>query len=293
MSQTLYRVYKNIFLLALKYRGYEKIDEELERDIFMLQIRQVGYVITKFKDPENFRPVYFILISETSNLSSKSAELRALIDSFKDPCDLIILMKKKLKQNIDSVLVPRKHLNITVFLQKHLIIEMPKAPLCGRSRILSREEFLRLANNDLGVQLTDLPIIRAEDPQCMWINAKVGDVVEITMDSDISGETVHYRVVTASSVRRMRSDANERKRNEEGVDDGDLEDESDDYQSDEEEEDVSDDSDLERLEEFREELNEDLSDLEEENAAKKKLVKKKKRKKARDYDSESEDEDSE
>jgi DNA-directed RNA polymerase subunit H (RpoH/RPB5) len=272
MAEALYVRYENIFLLGLKYRKYEKIDEKLEQDVFMQQMQQVGYVKVKFKDPINFRPVYFLFISEHSNLASKSAELRNLLDSFRETCEIVLLMKNKLKQNIDSVLVPRKHLNITVFLQKYLTRELPAAPLCGRNRILERDEVLRLLNDDLDVRLSELPIIRAEDPQCMWINAKVGDVIETVMESDNSGETVHYRVVVASSVRRLRSDATERKKEEDGSDDEDessgKEDESDDDAE----------SDLDHLDEFRDD---DESDDEE---PKKLLKRKGKKKKDEDED---------
>ena len=64
---------------------------------------------------------------------------------------------------------------------------------------MSREEIIKLTNDDLCCYITNLPKIFDEDTQCIWIGAKVGDVLEIKISSDISGESIHYRVVVPKS----------------------------------------------------------------------------------------------
>jgi DNA-directed RNA polymerase subunit H (RpoH/RPB5) len=66
---------------------------------------------------------------------------------------------------------------------------------------MSRSEVINLCNLELNCYLQNLPKIFDCDPQCIWIGAKVGDVVEIKMLSDIVGETMNYRVVIPKNGR--------------------------------------------------------------------------------------------
>jgi hypothetical protein len=49
-------------------------------------------------------------------------------------------------------------------------------------------------------KLTDFPIIDELDPQCIWIGAKIGNIIEIKSCSP-TGEVIQYRVVFSKSVR--------------------------------------------------------------------------------------------
>jgi DNA-directed RNA polymerase subunit H (RpoH/RPB5) len=92
---------------------------------------------------------------------------------------------------------------LNIFTYLHVIFDLviPKGPLCYPHRILSKEEVLHLCNEELFCYLTNLPKIFDEDPQCIWIGAESGDVVEIKILSDISGEAIQYRVVVPRSGR--------------------------------------------------------------------------------------------
>ena len=60
---------------------------------------------------------------------------------------------------------------------------------------------MELANNELCCYIINLPKIYDNDPQCLWIGAQVGDVLEITMYTDMAGEVIVYRVVVPRNGR--------------------------------------------------------------------------------------------
>lgn len=63
-----------------------------------------------------------------------------------------------------------------------------------KHRIMKKREKRQLLKR-YGVTLKQLPRIRVRDPAAMAINAKIGDVIEITRKSPTAGEIKYYRVV--------------------------------------------------------------------------------------------------
>lgn len=75
-----------------------------------------------------------------------------------------------------------KELDIT----KHNLV--PKHELLKEKE---REELLK----KYGITLRQLPRILENDSLVKFLNAKIGDVIKITRNSETAGETVYYRVV--------------------------------------------------------------------------------------------------
>ncbi len=63
-----------------------------------------------------------------------------------------------------------------------------------RHEILSEDE-VREVLERYEVDRSQLPKIKADDPVCIEIGAKVGDVVKVTRKSATAGEAVVYRLV--------------------------------------------------------------------------------------------------
>jgi DNA-directed RNA polymerase subunit H (RpoH/RPB5) len=66
--------------------------------------------------------------------------------------------------------------------------------LVPKFKILSKEEKKQLLER-FKTRDDKLPKVLESDPVVKKLNAKVGDVLEIVRSSDVSGESVYYRIV--------------------------------------------------------------------------------------------------
>jgi DNA-directed RNA polymerase subunit H (RpoH/RPB5) len=73
-------------------------------------------------------------------------------------------------------------------------IEIFEHDLVPKFKILSEEEKKQLLER-FGTTEEKLPKILKSDPVVNKLNAKAGDVLEIVRSSDVSGESVYYRIV--------------------------------------------------------------------------------------------------
>ncbi len=73
-----------------------------------------------------------------------------------------------------------------VNISKHSFV--PKHTLLSEKE---KEELLKRYN----IKLNQLPRILTSDPMTKRLEAKVGDVIKVSRESQTSGETVYYRVV--------------------------------------------------------------------------------------------------
>ncbi len=73
-------------------------------------------------------------------------------------------------------------------------IDISKHKFVPKHEILNeneRDELLKKYN----IKSTQLPRIITSDPVVKVLDAKLGDVIKITRDSETAGKTVYYRVV--------------------------------------------------------------------------------------------------
>ena len=159
------------------------------------------YVKLDYINQKNGRPVLIYLIAKGSKYANSSQDLKRLLAKIRDPTDVILVTEAPFKTYSKRSIALFKHLRVKSYLHENFILVVPNGPLCYPHRILKHEEVNKLLNNDLCCYLVNLPKILLEDVQCTWIGAEVGDVVEIKMLSDISGESIQYRVVVAKSGR--------------------------------------------------------------------------------------------
>lgn len=73
-------------------------------------------------------------------------------------------------------------------------INILKHEIVPKHRIMSEDEVRELLKK-YGATKEQLPKILISDPVVKALNAKVGDVIEITRKSPVAGSTKYYRVV--------------------------------------------------------------------------------------------------
>lgn len=199
MTESQYNQYNNLLVFAKEWRKYKVTSQHIDIDTFRKTIQVDQYIKIECLDTHNNKNVYIYLFDRISKYITSSQDLKKLLKKIKPASDVILVIYKPLGTYGRRAVSSFKNLNINVYRQEIFDLIAPKGPLCYQHRIMSREEIIKLTNDDLCCYITNLPKIFDEDTQCIWIGAKVGDVLEIKICSDISGESIHYRVVVPKS----------------------------------------------------------------------------------------------
>jgi DNA-directed RNA polymerase subunit H (RpoH/RPB5) len=199
MSDIQFKQYEIIVIFAEKWRKYKPKKNKLTKIEFRKEMQLNKYVKMDYINPENSRNIIIYLFASDSKHANASQELRKLMSKNKEPADVLLITEVPFKIYSRDVVKSFKHLNIKCYLHQNFNSIVPEGPLCYPHRIMSKDEVNKLLNNDLYCNLTNLPKILEEDPQCIWIGAVVGDVVEIKNMGDINGEFIQHRVVIPKS----------------------------------------------------------------------------------------------
>lgn len=201
MSDAQWLQYQNLQIFAKKWRNYTPETQPRDKDTFRNDMQFSEYVDLKYRDNKTRNPVIIYLFSPDSKYAKNSPELRKLFYKIKRPTKVILVTKDPLKTFSQNVIrdMAFAHLDVSVYRHETFNIVVPEGPLCYPHRVISPEEVRRLLNNDLFCYLINPSKIRVDDPQCIWIGAEVGDIVEITSLSDIALRSIHYRLVIEKS----------------------------------------------------------------------------------------------
>lgn len=202
MSGAQYQQYLNLHIFAKDWRKYKQKQPPLDKNKFRTSMMSNSYVELKYAQPRTGRPVNIYLLAKNNPCSRKVDDLRKLLVKNKEPSDVILVSDEKFKVHPKNEIKSKKfsHLNVSCYLHENFMLVVPKGPSCYPHRIMSSEEVNELMNNGLmRSDLHDLPKILKSDVQCIWIGADIGDVIEITVGSDIIGEVIQYRLVIEES----------------------------------------------------------------------------------------------
>lgn len=195
MTDILYQKYLNIQKFITEYRKYT-VDGFLDQEKFNKQILTEHYVKCDCIDPKTQTKVYIFLFKKDSKYLKSTPNFKKLMMSLgKDEANVIIISKEPLSIYINKILPSLVNLTIENYLHRHFVIEIPKGPLCSKHTILTKSEVQQLCLNELMIHPLGLPSILVTDPQCIWIGAKVGQVIKIEANSEITGKVIRYRLV--------------------------------------------------------------------------------------------------
>jgi DNA-directed RNA polymerase subunit H (RpoH/RPB5) len=199
---TQYNRYKNILTFAENWRGYKIQNKPLEADAFLKTMQKDQYIMIECLDTKHNKIVNIYLLDTYSRYATSVQDLKTLLKKNKDGTTVMLIMHTHPNTYSKKTISQYKSLNIHVYLHEIFDLILPNGPLCYPHRILSTDEALNLCNKELYRKLTSFPKIYDEDPQCIWIGAESGDIVEITAISD-QGPVIHYRVVVPKSGKHI------------------------------------------------------------------------------------------
>jgi DNA-directed RNA polymerase subunit H (RpoH/RPB5) len=197
MTEAQYNQYLHVQTFAKKWQNYMPGADELKREVFIKQMQLDKFVVSEFTDGKSGRKVYIYLMDKESKHVNSSQEMRRLLVKHK-LCHIIIISESNFSNHIHKVFYAAKNeqlLDIRCYKTETFTMIMPEAPLAAKHRIMSNAEKDQLINRDLITTIANLPKIMDDDPQCIWIGARTGDIVEITSPSYITQIRVSYGVV--------------------------------------------------------------------------------------------------
>jgi DNA-directed RNA polymerase subunit H (RpoH/RPB5) len=196
----LLQIYNNIFPF-IRYRGLQLIDTQLSDDEFNKKIQINKYILIKTEKQDSSgvnKLTNILLFHNNTDYSSKTAEFKKLMNSLDKDSKFIIISKDNIigfiNKHIEDLQIEKSNINNYTYMQLSIII--PEHINCVPHRILSIEESEELLNKVLFVDKKNLQAICINDPMIIWIGGNVGDVIEITRTSEITGESIAYRRVT-------------------------------------------------------------------------------------------------
>jgi len=201
MTDSQYNRYNNLLIFIKEWRKYKMPDKPLSLEAFRNEIQTEEYVKINCLNTVKNRKVAIYLFDKDSKYAKVSLELKKLLKKITHTTDVILITHSPFNTYGRKAIQSFKNINIYTYRHEIFDLVLPNGPLCYPHRIMQKDEVLKICNEDLFCYLTNLPKIFDEDPQCIWLGAESGDVLEIKMLSDISGEAVQYRVVVPRSGR--------------------------------------------------------------------------------------------
>lgn len=232
-NKVLSNIYNNIFEYA-KYRNLKLIDNKLSNDEFNKHIQFNKFIIIKAiennnninqdkinninkflnnysnklssnnenlkinHDFDDINIINIILLHNDTDYDSKSAEFKKLINMIKFPNgEIIIISKKEFSTHVGKQINLLSNDNLKIYNYPYSLFKIiiPNHILSIKHRILSQDEENHLLNNELFCEKKNLPRILINDPQCIWLGAKVNQIIEIQRKSDTTAKSIYYRLV--------------------------------------------------------------------------------------------------
>jgi hypothetical protein len=194
-SNIQYKQYLNLQIFTKKWRNMEIKNKILNENEFIKNMQFNNYINLECISKSNGKITMIFLLAKT-NKSINTQDIKKILNKVKIVCDVILISEYNITIDLNKILYNMKHIN-NIYCYKHenfnLII--PECTLTGLHKILSKQEIYQLINEDLFTTISNLPKIRENDPQCIWIGAKTGDVIEISSPSYITHSYRTYKVV--------------------------------------------------------------------------------------------------
>lgn len=206
--EQLYEKYLNIQLFTIKYRQYILLDDNFESyETFKNKMQIFEYVLHKFKNPKfPDKIIDLYLFKHDSKYISLTAYFKKILDRYNTEQIIIMITKEELNVYRKKSIKQYKNLIIKNYLHKHFIIEINRGPLCSVHTVLSTEQ-TKAVCYDIMAHGHKLAAIFESDPQNIWIGGEINDLIKIETYSEITGKSIHYRIVTPTSGKVLQSPA--------------------------------------------------------------------------------------
>lgn len=196
-------IYDNIKEMV-KYRGYSIKPDETENPLdYTLNAK--GYIVVEGEREQSFQRelthILAVLATDKYTKSSAIADLHNIIAEYMKKAgispltaEIVFITKKEPTTNINKQLVKFRLItpNIDIYPYTYFKIVLPNHRIVPKHSIPSEEELEYLVKY-YHVDLNNLPKMRYDDAQNIWLGLKPGHYVRIDRISETSGKAVAYR----------------------------------------------------------------------------------------------------
>lgn len=192
MSQNklLYTIYLNLFEY-LSYRNIKSKSSPKEYSEFEKTITNYNYIDIETENDEQ----RIILIYNEPELL-KLNEIKKIMKFYKKYTgEILLITSTKISNAVNRSLLEKFEFKLINYTYSLFKIVFPKHILCSKHTILTEEECDELLNTQLYNVKNKLPIIKIDDPMCIWIGAKKNDIIKIERISESVGKSFYYRIV--------------------------------------------------------------------------------------------------
>jgi DNA-directed RNA polymerase subunit H (RpoH/RPB5) len=119
----------------------------------------------------------------------------------KEHVNLILITHDSVKGNITGKMDEFKNNNIhatnyTYELFRQVLPEAKNVTIPKHRIIRGEADIQKILNENNFHSIEQLPKISVDDPQTIWIDGKIGDIIEIIGPSDSAGKRIAYRRVS-------------------------------------------------------------------------------------------------
>lgn len=198
-----YRKYKNILLWVEECKKYLVKNTSLSEEDFIKKMQSDDFVSIATMDGKV--QIDIILTSSVSYIESSVELFRKVLKSVKvreldskrginHSRRLIMVTKRPFSTNVQKI---RNGYAVAITNYQHIdfVTDKRTGPMCYPHKVMAKEEVDALISFYHN-KPSDYPSICLDDPQCIWLNARLGDLIEIhRIEDNAAGITVTYRYV--------------------------------------------------------------------------------------------------
>ncbi len=194
MEFDLWCVYQTLFRFV-EVRGWKEVSEQLSEDEFHDKYRLMNYITIVGVDIDD-EPTTIVLTNFGSNIPNHKANFLSMINAVKTK---VILVSNRLLSAGIHEYAQAANYQVESYTYAKFVTDMTKCPYVPKHEIMTKSEVDEMLWYRYKT-VSDLPGIMRDDTQVIWIGAKVGDVIRITRTSELTGQSIYYRLVKADTV---------------------------------------------------------------------------------------------
>lgn len=190
---------RNTIIEMMQDRGYVSSNLLLNYTTFIAQYpgaQSNPTILNMIVTKEQSIAIHF---TSEDKLAKKALDALASSYSLQGVESVILVTFNKLNPACKALLKSIK-MNFEHFLVEELQFNITKHVLVPKHRIMSNEEQEKFLV-DIKCEKQNLPTILNVDPVSRYFGAKIGDVFEITRNSQTTGTAVYYRAVRAPGLK--------------------------------------------------------------------------------------------
>lgn len=200
-----YTKYKVIWIWLKDCKGFNTEEKEIDQSTFIKEMQTNSFICIECNEAK------IVLCSSVSNIESSVESFRSMfrsigvrelkqgnkIPKLSERKKIIVITKSPFTTNVSKMYKEFRHISIINYKHMDFACDKRKGPMCHPHKVMNEEEKDKLFGFDRMRQESYAKVC-ITDPQIIWSNAKVGDMVMVTRpENTTAGESVTYKLVTS------------------------------------------------------------------------------------------------